>query len=181
MPTCCRHIRTRLVGSTLSVPRPTPFLVVSPTCRPTCRQHVGPKHTCLSIQPFFRHLKIRHSQLSRFVHLQLDNGSNESLTAKLTFNQYAAEHGVKILHYHCNNGRFHNNAFQQACHKARQQLTFCGAMPTFKMALPSKPFGTSQKAHGSICSTCAPTGWRRSTLLCGLMPCGMQPTFTTTY
>jgi hypothetical protein len=25
------------VGSTLSVPRPTPFFVVSPTCRPTCR------------------------------------------------------------------------------------------------------------------------------------------------
>jgi hypothetical protein len=41
------------------------------------------------------------------------------------FEQYAAEHGVKILHYHCNNGRLYDNAFQQACHNARQQLTFC--------------------------------------------------------
>jgi hypothetical protein len=56
-----------------------------------------------------------------------------------------------------------------------------GSMPTFKMASPSKPPGTSQKAHGSNCSTRAPAGQRRSTLLCGLMPCGMQPTFTTTY
>jgi hypothetical protein len=26
---------------------------MSPTCRPTCQQHVGPTHTCLSIRPFF--------------------------------------------------------------------------------------------------------------------------------
>ncbi len=63
MLTCCQHIHTRHVGSTLSVPRPTPFLVVLPTCWLTCWQHVGPTHTCLSIQPFFWHLKIRHSQL----------------------------------------------------------------------------------------------------------------------
>jgi hypothetical protein len=43
-----------------------------------------------------------------------------------------AEHGVKILHYHCNNGRFHDNAFQQACHKARQHLTFCGVNAHFQ-------------------------------------------------
>jgi hypothetical protein len=54
------------------------------------------------------------------VHLQLDNLSAKTLAAKLAFKQYVAEHGVKILHYHCNNGQFHNNAFQQACHDARQ-------------------------------------------------------------
>jgi hypothetical protein len=39
---------------------------------------------------------------------------------------------VKILPYHCNNGRFHNNAFQQACQDARQQLTFCGVNAHFQ-------------------------------------------------
>jgi hypothetical protein len=29
------------------------------------------------------------------------------------------------MHYHCNNRQFHNNAFRQACHNKRQQLTFC--------------------------------------------------------
>jgi hypothetical protein len=67
----------------------------------------------------------------RFVHLQLDHKSNETLAAKLAFKQYAAEHGVKILHYHCNNGCFHDKAFQQACHNARQQLTFCGVNAHF--------------------------------------------------
>jgi hypothetical protein len=46
-----------------------------------------------------------------FVHLQLDDKSNKTLTAKLAFELYAAEHGVKVLHYNCNNGHFHNNAF----------------------------------------------------------------------
>jgi hypothetical protein len=68
----------------------------------------------------------------QFVHLQLDDGSDKTLAAKLAFKQYAAEHGVKILHYHCNNGCFHDNVFRQACHKARQQLTFCGVNAHFQ-------------------------------------------------
>ncbi len=69
---------------------------------------------------------VNHYSCLRFVHLQLDDKSNETLAAKLAFKQYAAEYGVKILHYHCDNGRFHDNAFRQACHEARQQFTFCG-------------------------------------------------------
>jgi hypothetical protein len=46
-----------------------------------------------------------------FVHLQLNNKSDKTLATKLAFKQYAAEHRVKILHYHYNNGRFHDNAF----------------------------------------------------------------------
>jgi hypothetical protein len=38
-----------------------------------------------------------------FIHLQLNDKSNKTLAAKLAFEQYAAEHGVKILHYHCDN------------------------------------------------------------------------------
>jgi hypothetical protein len=55
------------------------------------------------------------------------------------------------------------------------------SIPTFKMASPSKPSVTSQKAHGSNCSMCPPAGRRRSTLLCGHMLCRMPLTFTTTY
>jgi hypothetical protein len=68
---------------------------------------------------------VDHYSCLQFVHLQLDNKPNKTPAAKLAFEQYATEHGVKILHYHCNNGRFHDNAFQQACHDAREQLTFC--------------------------------------------------------
>jgi hypothetical protein len=65
-------------------------------------------------------------------HLQLDNKSNKTLAAKLAFKQYTAELGVKILLYHCNNVRFHDNAFRQACHDARQQFTFCGVNAHFQ-------------------------------------------------
>jgi hypothetical protein len=54
---------------------------------------------------------VDHYSCLLFVHLQLDNGSATALAAKLAFEQYAAEHGVKIMHYYCNNGRFHSNAF----------------------------------------------------------------------
>jgi hypothetical protein len=74
---------------------------------------------------------VDHYSRLRIVHLQLDNKSDKTLAAKLAFKQYAAEHGVKILHYHCDNGRFQDNAFQQAYHEARQQLTFCGVNAHF--------------------------------------------------
>ncbi len=75
---------------------------------------------------------VNHFSHLRFIHLQLDNKSDETLIAKFAFEQYAAEHGVKVLHYHCNNRHFHDNAFRQACHDARQQLTFCGVNAHFQ-------------------------------------------------
>jgi hypothetical protein len=77
-------------------------------------------------------VSVDHYSRLHFVHLQLDDNSDKTLAAKLAFEQYAAKHGVKILHYHCDNERFHNNAFQQACHEARQQLTFCGVNAYFQ-------------------------------------------------
>ncbi len=68
----------------------------------------------------------------RFVHLQVDNSSVETVAAKRAFETFAAKHGVKIQHYHCNNGRFSDNAFKQVCHDARQQLTFCGVNAHFQ-------------------------------------------------
>jgi hypothetical protein len=75
---------------------------------------------------------VNHYSRLCFVHLQLDNKSKKILATKLASKQYAAEHGVKILHYHCNNGHFHDNAFQQASHEARQQLTFRGVNAHFQ-------------------------------------------------
>ncbi len=43
-----------------------------------------------------------------------------------------------ILHYHCDNGRFHDNAFGQACHEARQQLTFCRVNAHFQNGIAKR-------------------------------------------
>ncbi len=44
------------------------------------------------------------SQL-RFVYLQIDASATETMLAKQAFEKFAAEHGVHILHYHCDNGQ----------------------------------------------------------------------------
>jgi hypothetical protein len=49
---------------------------------------------------------IDHFSRLQFVHLMQDLLSDETIKAKETFEQFAAEQGVKIKHYHCNNGCF---------------------------------------------------------------------------
>jgi hypothetical protein len=66
-----------------------------------------------------------------FVYLMQDLSSEESVKAKQAFEQFAAKHGVIICHYHCNNGRFADNAFKEACQQSNQQLTFCGVNSHF--------------------------------------------------
>ena len=67
---------------------------------------------------------VDHFSRLRFIHLMLDLSAEETLKAKHAFEQFVAKHGVKILHYHCNNGQFADNAFKQSCEDGRQQLTF---------------------------------------------------------
>ena len=64
--------------------------------------------------------------------------SQETVEAKQAFEIFAEQHGVQILHYHCNNGRFADNAFKQACESARQCLTFCGINAHFQNGIAEK-------------------------------------------
>jgi hypothetical protein len=75
---------------------------------------------------------VDHCSRLRFVHRRIDDSSAETLAAKRPFETFAAKHGVRIQHYYCNNGRYYNNAFKQACHDAQQQLTFCGVNAHFQ-------------------------------------------------
>jgi hypothetical protein len=46
---------------------------------------------------------VDHYSRLRFVHLQVDDSSEETIAAKRAFQAFAAKHGVRIQHYHCNN------------------------------------------------------------------------------
>ena len=48
-----------------------------------------------------------------FVYLQRTTSADETLDAKEAFERYAYQHGVKILHYHADNGRFNESAWIQ--------------------------------------------------------------------
>ena len=51
---------------------------------------------------------------------------------KLAFEKFTAEHGVRINHYHCDNGLYADNAFKESCESSRQRLTFCGVNAHFQ-------------------------------------------------
>jgi hypothetical protein len=79
-----------------------------------------------------------HYSRVRFIHLMLDLSAEETLKAKRAFEQFAGEHGVKIQHYHCDNGRFADNAFKQSCEQSRQRLTFCGVNAHFQNGITER-------------------------------------------
>ena len=81
---------------------------------------------------------VDHFSRLRYVHPQVDDSSIETVTAKCVFESFAAKHGVRIQHYHFDNGRFSDNAFKQACHDACLQLTFCGMNPHFQNGIAER-------------------------------------------
>jgi hypothetical protein len=81
---------------------------------------------------------VDHYSRLHFVHNQIDDSSIETVATKHAFEKFAAEHGVRIHHYHCNNGKFANNAFKELCKSSCQRLTFCGANPHFQNGIAER-------------------------------------------
>jgi hypothetical protein len=61
---------------------------------------------------------VDHYSCLRFIHLQINDSAIKTIAAKRPFEAFAAKHSVCIQHYHWNNGRFYDNAFQQARHES---------------------------------------------------------------
>ncbi len=58
---------------------------------------------------------IDHYSRLKFIHLMTNLTSEETMEAKQAFEQhFAKQHSVHILHYHCNNGQFADNAFKNS-------------------------------------------------------------------
>ncbi len=64
--------------------------------------------------------------------------SSKIIDAKRAFERYVAEHGVRIAHYHCNNGRFANTAFVRSCEESHQKLTFCRVNAHFQNGIAER-------------------------------------------
>ncbi len=58
---------------------------------------------------------VDHYSRLKFVHLMTKLTSEETMDAKRAFKHFAEQHGVRILHYHCDNGHFADNAFKNSC------------------------------------------------------------------
>ena len=79
----------------------------------------------------------QYSKLS-FVFLQKRITSAETVLAKQSFERFARDHGVRILHYHADNGRFADNGFIQACKDNNQGITYCGVNAHFQNGVAEK-------------------------------------------
>ena len=73
-----------------------------------------------------------------FVYLQKGLTSDETVEAKQAFEQYANDHGVKIRHYHADNGRFADNKWRKDCQEKGQRLTFCEVNAHFQNGMAER-------------------------------------------
>ncbi len=99
---------------------------------------------------------VDHFSRLRFVHLQIDNSAAETMFSKQAFEKFAAENYVRILHYHCDNGQFADNAWKQSCKASHQQLTFCGVNAHFHNRIAERAiWDLSESARKQLLHACA--------------------------
>jgi hypothetical protein len=76
---------------------------------------------------------VDHYSRLKFVYLMTSNlTGKETVDTKRAFERFAVEHGVRIAHYHCDNRRFADSLFHQACKSQGQKITFCGVNAHFQ-------------------------------------------------
>ena len=68
---------------------------------------------------------VDHASDFTYVHMHHNLTMDETIEAKHAFERLAGKHGVRIQHYHCDNGRFTDNAFVDNVRMAHQTITFC--------------------------------------------------------
>jgi hypothetical protein len=81
---------------------------------------------------------VDHYSRLKYVHLMTKLTSEETMDAKQAFEQFTEQHGIRILHYHCNSRRFADNAFKNSCSTKGQRLTFCGVNAHFQNGIAEK-------------------------------------------
>ena len=73
-----------------------------------------------------------------FIFLQRCLMSEEIVQAKHAFERSSEQRGVKIKHYHADNGRFADNAFIQDCKTQGQSISYCGVNAHFQNGIAER-------------------------------------------
>ena len=98
----------------------------------------------------------QYSGLS-YVYLQKTLDGDETVSAKAAFERYARSHGVHVLHYHADNGRFADNKWRKACADNDQELTFCGVNAHFQNGIAERSHPRVTRASKDNVNTCQQT------------------------
>ena len=107
-----------------------------------------------------------------FVHLQRRITSEETVQAKHVFERAAEQRGVRILHYHADNGRFADNAFIADCNAQRQSLSYCGVNAHFQNGIAERRIRDLQEQTRTS-MLYAMNKWKKMILIC-LWPYAMR-------
>ena len=107
-----------------------------------------------------------------FVYLQRRLTSKETVQAKHAFERTSEQRGVKILHYHADNGRFADNAFINDCKTQGQGLSYCGVNAHFQNGIAERRIRDLQEQTRTsmVYAMCK---WKKMILIC-LWPYAMQ-------
>ena len=111
---------------------------------------------------------IDHFRCLSFVHLQSTLSSNDTLQAKKTFKRYNKSHGIKVIHYHADNGMFVDHPFIENIKLQNQKVIYCSVNVHFQNGVAEKCIWDFQDlTHTLQCSTQVLTGQMRSQTISG--------------
>ena len=109
--------RPRSPGEVVSVDQmisPTPGLVAQMTGILTTK-----RYTCATVY-------VDQFSGYSFIWIQKSTGVDETLEGKRAFEEHARSSGVKVQHYHADNGVFKARAWVDDCHQKHQRTTYAG-------------------------------------------------------
>jgi hypothetical protein len=124
---------------------------------------------------------VDHYSRLKYVHLMTRLPSEETIEAKQAFEHFAEQHGIRILHYHCNNGRFADTPSRTAAVQRGDVLPSVESMHISKKASQKRPSGTSKRVHRSSSSMQANAGLSPSTCPSGHTHLGVPLIYTILY
>ena len=123
-----------------------------------------PKHVDRKVKGIKGHAKATHRGTIKW-HVEDDNGLVHIMVIKHAFESSAYQCGVKVLHYHANNGQFTDNAFIADCKVQRQGLSYCGVNAHFQNGIAERRIMDHQEqTRTSMLS--AMYKWTRMILIC---------------
>ena len=107
-----------------------------------------------------------------FVYLQRCLTSEETVQAKRAFERSSEQRGVKILHYHADNGRFADNEFINDCKRQGQGLSYCRVNAHFQNSIAERRIRDLQEQTRTS-MLYAMSKWKKMILIC-LWPYAMR-------
>ena len=136
-------ILTSLAGTTATtnspkfdtVSSPSPGLIAQLRGIPTSE-----RYTCATVF-------VDHFSRFSYVHLQKTTAADATVEAKESFERLAESHGVRVQHYHADNGIFADTKFLAHVAKSNQSISFCGAYAHFQNGVAEKRIRDLQELH----------------------------------